>query len=120
MKTVYLTRIEHLQTEEVPSMTIVNDDEEEDEFDTDVVFSIDEDEEQVGAGDELAWIELDDFFDEHDVRKKSKRVKATKQLKKLFKKGDSRVDSFNGDLIVLAGGDYGDVFKKRGKKHRKK
>jgi hypothetical protein len=123
MKMLYSARIEHLQTQETPSVILENDDEvfDDDNLDVDVVFSIDDEgESETSAGDDLAWIELEDFFDEHDVRKQSKQAKVAKRLKKLFKKGDSRVDSFNGQLIVLAGADYGDVFKKGSKKGSKK
>jgi hypothetical protein len=113
MKTLYSTRIEHLQTEEAPLVEIEEENDTlDDDFDVDVVFTPDNETEPSDAGDELAWIELADFFDEHDIRKQSRQAKVAKRLKKLFKKGDSRVDSFNGELIVLADADYDDVFKK--------
>jgi hypothetical protein len=117
MKMLYSTRIEHLQTEEPSSVEVENISE---EFEMEIVETATEertDEAYDGSdiGDDLAWIELSDFFDEHDVRKQSKQTKISKLLKKLFKKGDSRVDSFNGELIVLADADYSDLFKKKKK-----
>ncbi len=105
MKMLYSSRIEHLQAEE----TIHVDD--TPEIDEDIEFF----EERSGNDDELAWIELSDFFDEFGINKKSKQKKLAKKLKKLFKKGDSRVDSFNGELVLLADADYKDVLKKKKK-----
>ena len=123
MKMLYSTRIEHLQTEETTLETVSTEttSEEEDVEEqavelTDEMIRVDEVEivsDDTDAGDDLAWIELDDFFDEHDIRKKTKQAKVTKRIKKLFKKGDSRVDSFNGDLILLAEADFGDILKKK-------
>ena len=126
MKMLYSTRIEHLQTEEATTLETEPTDiasVEEDAEEEPIAFA---DERVMGdevetlsdgsdAGDDLAWIELEDFFDEHDIRKKTKQAKVAKQLKKLFKKGDSRIDSFNGDLILLADADFGDVLKKKKK-----
>jgi len=117
MKMLYSSHIEHLQIEE----TIAVDDpqaeadmeEETHEDDGDDIEFLGE---HNGNSDELAWIELGDFFDELGISKKSKQDKIAKKLKKLFKKGDSRVDSFNGELIVLADADYKDIFKKKKKK----
>jgi len=129
MKMLYSTQIEQLQLTEVPHD--VKDDlteavaeeavEEatgetiEDAFDAindepveDVLFP-----EMAYDTDDLAWIELADFFDEHSIRKKKKREKIARKLKKMFKKGDSRVDSFNGELIVLADADYSDILRSR-------
>jgi hypothetical protein len=105
MKMLYSSRIEHLQVEEAIH---VDDDS---EVDDDVEFF----DRGNSASDELAWIELGDFFDELGVNKKSKRKKLAKKIKKLFKKGDSRVDSFNGEMIMLADADYGDILKKKKK-----
>ncbi len=123
MKMLYSTRIEHLQTEEttletVPTETTSREEEAEEQAVelSDEMIRADEVDivsDDTDAGDDLAWIELEDFFDEHDIRKKTKQAKVTKQLKKLFKKGDSRVDSFNGDLILLAEADFRDVLKKK-------
>ncbi len=124
MKMLYSTRIEHLQTEEATTLETApteiasaeeGAEEQAVEF-ADTMTILDEAgtvPDDVDAGDDLAWIELEDFFDEHDIRKKTKQAKVTKQLKKLFKKGDSRVDSFNGDLILLAEADFRDVLKKK-------
>jgi len=115
MKLIYSTQIEHLRIDEQPST------EESRELDADVLFTAEGDEaalfaEQDVAGDALAWIDLSDFFDEQGLRKKAKQHKVTKRIKKLFKKGDSRVDSFNGELIVLADADFSDILKKKNKK----
>jgi len=126
MKMLYSTRIEHLQTEEAATLemepTEIDSVEESVEEETitfaDEIEMVDEVEtlsDGSDAGDDLAWIELEDFFDEHDIRKKTKQAKVAKHLKKLFKKGDSRIDSFNGDLILLADADFGDVLKKKKK-----
>ncbi len=124
MKMLYSTRIEHLQTKEATTLETASTEiasveegagEQAVEF-ADEITILDEAgtvPDDVDAGDDLAWIELEDFFDEHDIRKKTKQAKITKRLKKLFKKGDSRVDSFNGDLILLAEADFGDILKKK-------
>jgi|GEM_PF-411530 hypothetical protein len=127
MKMLYSTQIEQLQLAEVPHE--VEDDLTEEAVDDTIDEAI---EETIGEAfdaigdepvkdvlfpemaydtDDLAWIELADFFDEHGVRKKKKREKLARKLKKMFKKGDSRVDSFNGELIVLADADYSDLLK---------
>jgi len=134
MKMLYSTQIEHMRLEERSSfpqeepvssdLVIGADDAEayEQEMPSEPAFPLDEEEEIVFlndtevSGDELAWIELSDFFDENGLRKKEKRKKIHKRLKKLFKKGDSRVDSFNGELVVLADADYSDVLKKKKRK----
>ena len=115
MKMLYSTQIEHLRIEERIGQ------EQPLEESADVIFGTEEEEEVlfpevVVAGDELAWIELSDFFDELGIHKKAKQAKITKRLKKLHKKGDSRVDTFNGELVVLADADYTDLLKK---KHQK-
>ncbi len=115
MKMLYSTQIEHLQIEEHATVEIRDGAEEaEDAVDfreeaaEEVILYNDGSQE----GDDLAWIELEDFFDEHNIRKQAKQKKITKKIKKLLKKGDSRVDSFDGELIVLADADYSDVIKK--------
>jgi len=123
MKNIYANQIEHLRPEE-PSDAI-DLEETPDEFDADVILGAEEEpapemdvsetEEEnmlLEEGDDLAWIDLEDFFDEHDIRKKARQAKLTKRIKKLFKKGDSRIDSFNGDLILLADAEYSDVIQK--------
>ena len=122
MKTLYANQIEHLSPE--PISETIDVDEPLDEFEEmeameeDVILASDtpvvaeEESTLPEEGDDLAWIELDDFFDEHNIGKKKKREKITRRLDKLFRKGDSRVDSFNGELIVLAHADYDDVLKK--------
>jgi len=115
MKMLYSTQIEQLQLTEMP-----HDIEEEiaedatQEIARENPADLSEEElfpERVHDSDDLAWIELADFFDEHGVRKKKKREKLVRKLKKMFQKGDSRVDSFNGELIVLADADYSDLLK---------
>ncbi len=116
MKMLYSSQIERLQLEE----TIRLDEDEENDDDGATIAEEEGDIEFLGehdgSSDELAWIELSDFFDEHGISKRSKQDKISKKLKKLFKKGDSRVDSFNGELIVLADADYADILKKKKKK----
>ncbi len=115
MKMLYSSQIERLQLEETIHL---DDSAEEEEGDAHIA---DDDDieflgESEGSSEELAWIELSDFFDEHGISKRSRQDKISKKLKKLFKKGDSRVDSFNGELMVLADADYTDVLKKKKKK----
>ncbi len=114
MKMLYSTQIEHLQIEEHTTVEIPDGEDE-----TERAVDIREEAAEEGIlydgsqeGDELAWIELEDFFDEHNIRKQAKQKKITKKIKKLLKKGDSRIDSFDGELIVLADADYSDVIKK--------
>jgi len=120
MKNIYANQIEHLRPEELSEAIELDEVPEEIES-----ALLPESEEVIAEAvegvlpeeeDELAWIELEDFFDEHDIRKKARQARIAKQLKKLFKKGDSRIDSFNGDLILLAEADYGDVIKKSKKR----
>jgi hypothetical protein len=73
---------------------------------TDTIFI----ETEAKSADEMGWIDLEDFFDEYGINKKKKRVRIYKRLKKLYKKGDTRIDRFNGELILLAGADYSDLF----------
>ncbi len=111
MKLLYSAQIEQLQIAEQPHEVeeeIAQDVMEEDASEEEALFP-----ELEQESDDLAWIELADFFDEHGVRKKKKREKIAKRFRKLFQKGDSRVDSFNGELIVLANADYTDILKKR-------
>lgn len=119
MKNIYANQIEHLRPEEssaaIDLEETVEDFEEEMILETEMSPEEDEESTLLDEGDDLAWIELEDFFDEHDIRKQTKQEKIAKRLKKLFKKGDSRIDSFNGNLILLAEADYSDVIKK-GKK----
>ena len=125
MKMLYSTRIEHLQTEEMPPTEASPAEIETSDFETDEVsVTAEETHDSIevfdgtDVGDELAWIELEDFFDEHDIRKKTQQAKISKRLKKLFKRGDSRVDSYNGTIIVLADVDFSDLFRKKNKKKR--
>jgi predicted DNA-binding protein YlxM (UPF0122 family) len=115
MKMLYSTQIEHLQIEEHAP---VDADDARDELDMAVDLLSEDDVvlyDGTEDGDELAWIELEGFFDEHGIRKKAKQKKIAKKFKKLLKKGDSRIDSFDGELIVLADADYSDLLKKRKK-----
>jgi len=112
MKMLYSTQIEHLRIEERPTDNLSLEEE------TDIFFDAENENAELFpevevVGDELAWIELDDFFDELGIHKKAKQAKITKRLKKLYKKGDSRVDTFHGELVVLADADYTDFLKKK-------
>jgi len=132
MKMLYSTQIEHMRIEErssfvqddLPASDVIIGEETsgyfpeeepstEEEAGEEGIVLLDE---EVTPGDDLAWIELGDFFDENGLNKKEKQNKVAKRLKKLFKKGDSRVDSFNGELVVLADADYSDILKKKKKK----
>jgi len=113
MKNIYANQIEHLRPEEPTEAIELEETLQKQEEEVVMTASVEREEEVLSAeGDDLAWIELDDFFDEYDIRKQSRQDKIAKRLKKLFKKGDSRIDSFNGELILLAEADYGDVIKK--------
>jgi len=112
MKLLYSTQIEHLRIEERPTPNPSLEEE------ADIFFDAENENEELFpevevVGDDLAWIELGDFFDELGIRKKAKQAKITKRLKKLYKKGDSRVDTFHGELVVLADADYTDLLKKK-------
>ncbi len=119
MKMLYSTQIEHLRIEEAPFSVI---EEEEVVVAAEPHETGEQDPEApeqdfADAGDDLAWIDLEDFFDACDIRKQKQQKEITKRLKKRFKKGDSRIDSFNGQLILLADVDYSDIIKKK-KKHK--
>ncbi|NKQ40076.1 MAG: DUF3972 domain-containing protein [Sulfurovum sp.] len=58
------------------------------------------------------WMELHDFFALHGITKEKKQKKIKKQLKKRLKKGDSRIDRFNGEILFLANADFEDIFAK--------
>jgi hypothetical protein len=118
MKMLYSNQIERLKLAEVP---FESDEPHDESIDEPMVL---EEETEVEAAlfpeieaespDEMGWIDLEDFFDEYGIDKKKKRAKILKRLKKLYKKGDMRIDRFNGELIVLAGADYGDILEKNG------
>ncbi len=115
MKLLYTTQIEHLRIEERspqnPSEAEKTDTFLEEEEGGETLFP-----EAEVVGDELAWIELSDLFDELGIRKKTRQNTIIKRLKKLYKKGDSRIDMFNGELVVLADADYTGLIKKKQKK----
>jgi predicted DNA-binding protein YlxM (UPF0122 family) len=118
MKMLYSNQIERLKLAEVP----LESDEPHDESIDEPMVSEEEIEVEAApfpeieaeSPDEMGWIDLEDFFDEYGIDKKKKRAKILKRLKKLYKKGDMRIDRFNGELIVLAGADYSDVLTKKG------
>ena len=58
------------------------------------------------------WLELSDFYALHNIKKKKKQQKIKEKLKKRLKKGDPRVDRFNGEILFLAGADFADVLTK--------
>ena len=58
------------------------------------------------------WLEIDNFYEEHGIKKKKKKAEAYKRLKKLLKKSDVRVDKHNGEIVYLGGADFDDVLKK--------
>ena len=117
MKNIYANQIEHLQPEETPEP--IDLEEALEDFEADIVSEPTASPAQTiesilpDEGDELAWIELEDFFDEHDIRKQSRQEKIAKRIKKLYKKGDSRIDSFEGEWILLADADFSDILKKK-------
>ncbi len=62
--------------------------------------------------DSEEWIELGDFFAQYSIKKQKKQKKIKKYLKKCLKKGDTRIDSFNGEMVFLANAEFEDVLKK--------
>jgi len=58
------------------------------------------------------WLEIDNFYEEHGIKKKKKKAEVYKRLKKLLKKSDVRVDKHNGEIVYLSGADFDDVLKK--------
>ncbi len=111
MKLLYSAQIEQLRILEQPSELTEKEDVSPEES---AVYGGLSEEMQHATTDDLAWIELDDFFDEYGIRKKNKREKIVKRLKKMFKKGDKRVDRFDGELILLAGADFSDLLSRKG------
>ena len=110
MKLLYSAQIEQLRIAEQPTGQEAVMDESPDISEPHDVPSDDIDSE---VTDDLAWIDLNDFFDEYGMHKKTKREKIAKRLKKLHKKGDRRVDKYNGELVVLMGADFGDIITKK-------
>jgi len=58
------------------------------------------------------WIELNDFFALNRIKKEKKQKKIKKEMKSLLKKGDTRIDIYNGELIFLADSNFDDILKK--------
>ena len=58
------------------------------------------------------WLEIDNFYEEHGIKKKKKKAEIYKRFKKLFKKSDARVDRHNGEIVYLSGANFDDVLKK--------
>ncbi len=58
------------------------------------------------------WLELSDFYALHGITKKKKQKKIREKLRKRAKKGDPRVDRFNGEILFLASADFEDLLAK--------
>lgn len=58
------------------------------------------------------WIGMGDFFALHDIKKDKKQKKIKKYLKECLKKGDTRIDRFDGEMVFLANAEFEDVLKK--------
>jgi len=99
MKMLYSLQLEHKQ--EAP----ISDTVAPIEIDT-ADTAIDENEAQE------EWMELNDFYALYNITKPKKQKKIAKMLKKRFKKGDSRIDRFNGELLFLADATFDDIVKK--------
>ena len=68
--------------------------------------------ETVPEAPEADWLALSDFYAMHNIKKKKQQKKIAKYLKKRLRKGDSRLERHNGEIIFLAGVDYKDILKK--------
>jgi hypothetical protein len=58
------------------------------------------------------WMELSDFFALHNISKKKKQAKIERRFKKRLKKGDSRLDIYNGEIVFLVDADFDDILQK--------
>ncbi len=99
MKMLYGLQLEHKAHNEEVDTTI----------EVDKVDTVEEQEEQQ---EQEEWLELSDFYALHNIKKKKKQKKIKEKLKKRLKKGDSRVDRFNGEILFLAGADFADILTK--------
>jgi len=131
MRTIYSRQIEHLQdnsdisieedssdeayTEDLSSEYAISDGANVPEIEVEV-----DNHTGLSGGDDLVWIEVSDLFDEMSISKKKQQESLVKKLKKLFKKGDSRVDLYDGELIVLADASFEDLITTKEKKATKK
>jgi len=95
MKMLYGLQLEHKVQAEEPDATIEID-------------SVDTAGEQV----QEEWMELSDFYALHHITKKKKQKRIKEKLKKRLKKGDPRVDRFNGEILFLASADFEDLLAK--------
>lgn len=96
MKMLYGLQLEHKKQSQVEEAT------EDEAIEVDSIDSQDPEE----------WIELDDFFALHGIKKDKKQKKIKKSLKKRLKKGDTRIDVFDGDMVFLATAEFDDILKK--------
>ena len=94
MKTLYSLQLEHKKQTEEETHSI----------EVDSVDTVEEEQEE--------WIELSDFYALHNITKKKKQKKIKEKLKKRLKKGDSRIDRFNGEILFLASADFEDLLAK--------
>lgn len=96
MKMLYGLQLEHKKQNQVEKAT------EDEAIEVDSIDSQDPEE----------WIGLDDFFALHGIKKDKKQKKIKKYLKKRLKKGDTRIDTFDGDMVFLATAEFDDILKK--------
>jgi len=113
MKMLYSLQLEH-KTETPQEQTIEAEDEEMIDIQAQELEEVAKEvlEEEVFEDDPVEWMELSDFYALHKIKKSKKQKKIEKLLKKKLKKGDPRIDRFNGELVFLAGGDFEDILKK--------
>jgi hypothetical protein len=78
----------------------------------DETHSIEVDTVDTGKEEQEEWMELSDFYALHNITKAKKQKKIEKQLKKRLKKGDPRVDRFNGEILFLVSADFEDILTK--------
>ena len=102
MKMLYGLQLEHKAHNEETDTAI----------EVDNVDTAEEQEEQEVQQTQEEWLELSDFYALHNIKKKKKQKKIKEKLKKRLKKGDPRVDRFNGEILFLAGADFADVLTK--------
>ena len=100
MKMLYGLQLEHkVQTEE-----------REASIEVESVDTVDTAQEEQEGQEE--WLELSDFYALHGITKKKKQKKIREKLRKRAKKGDPRVDRFNGEILFLASADFEDLLAK--------
>lgn len=97
MKMLYGLQLEHkVQVEEQETAIEVDS--------VDKIDTVQEEQEE--------WLELNDFYALYGITKKKKQKKIREKLKKRVKKGDPRVDRFNGEILFLASADFEDLLAK--------